>query len=47
MSDEFIRNAQGVLSSEAIDQSLRMMWEMDKQPDIHALMALLSTGSKA
>lgn len=47
MSDKFIRNAQGVLSSDAIDQSLRMMWEMDKQPDIHALMALLSTGSKA
>lgn len=45
MSDKFISNAQGVLSPEAIDQSLRMMWTLDEQTDIHALMAQLSAGA--
>ena len=42
LSEKFIRNAQGVLNREQIDQSLRMMWELEMVEDVRSLVALLS-----
>ena len=45
ISQKYIRNAQGVLAPEAIEQSLEAMWSLDRFDNIDGLMSLLTRRS--